>query len=54
MGADNYGFSTIPLVIRLSDIFLIVIGVFLLNLIAGLYPAGKAVIIGSVYTISNH
>ena len=54
MGTDTYGFSTIPLVIRRSDIFLIVIGVFLLNLMAGLYPAGKAVIIGSVDAISNH
>lgn len=53
-GTENYGFSTIPIVIRLSDILLIVIGVFLLNLMAGLYPAGKAASVDPVDAISNH
>ncbi|HJH31598.1 MAG TPA: ABC transporter permease [Methanosarcinaceae archaeon] len=48
MGSYNYGFevmagiSTIPFVVRIQDAVIIVLFTFLLNLIAGIYPASRA------------
>ncbi len=48
MGSYDYGFevmagiSTIPFVVRLQDAAIIVLFTFLLNLIAGIYPASRA------------
>jgi len=48
MGSYDYGFevmagiSTIPFVVRLQDAVIIVLFTFLLNLIAGIYPASRA------------
>jgi len=48
MGSYDYGFevmagiSSIPFVVRLQDAIIIVLFTFLLNLIAGIYPASRA------------
>ena len=48
MGSYDYGFeimpgiSSIPLVVRIQDAVIIVLFTFLLNLIAGIYPASRA------------
>ena len=48
MGSYDYGFevmagiSTIPFVVRIEDAVIIVLFTFLLNLIAGIYPASRA------------
>ncbi len=47
------GISSIPVVIRPEDIILIIIAVFLLNLIAGIYPAQQAAKLDPVKAISS-
>ncbi|WP_135605575.1 ABC transporter permease [Methanococcoides sp. NM1] len=50
---DTYGFTSIPVIVRATDVLLVVIGVFILNIVAGLYPARKAASFDPVYAISN-
>ncbi len=47
------GITTIPIIIRASDILFIIIAVFLLNLIAGIYPAQQAAKLDPVRAIST-
>jgi lipoprotein-releasing system permease protein len=47
------GITTIPIIIRASDILFIIIAVFLLNLIAGIYPAQQAAKLDPVRAISS-
>jgi lipoprotein-releasing system permease protein len=47
------GITTIPIIIRASDILFIIIAVFLLNLIAGIYPAQQAAKLDPVRSISS-
>jgi lipoprotein-releasing system permease protein len=46
------GLTTIPVVVRLGDILFIILAVFLLNLIAGIYPAQQAAKLDPVKAIS--
>ncbi|MBN2110059.1 MAG: ABC transporter permease [Methanosarcinaceae archaeon] len=46
------GISSIPMVIRPFDVLIIIAGVFLLNLIAGIYPAQRAASFDPVTAIS--
>lgn len=47
------GITTIPIIIRSTDIFIIISAVFLLNLIAGIYPAQQAAKLDAVKAIST-
>ena len=47
------GLTTIPIIIRVGDILVIIIAVFLLNLIAGIYPAQQAAKLDPVKAISS-
>jgi lipoprotein-releasing system permease protein len=47
------GMTTIPIIIRLEDILVIILAVFLLNLIAGIYPAQQAAKLDPVKAISS-
>ena len=47
------GPTTIPFVIRVGDILVVIIAVFLLNLIAGIYPAQQAAKLDPVKAISS-
>lgn len=47
------GITTIPIVIRVGDILLVILAVFLLNLIAGIYPAQQAAKLDPVKAISS-
>ena len=47
------GITTIPVIIRTGDILIIVFAVFLLNLIAGIYPAQQAAKLDPVKAIST-
>jgi lipoprotein-releasing system permease protein len=47
------GITTIPIVIRVGDILLVIFAVFLLNLIAGIYPAQQAAKLDPVKAISS-
>jgi lipoprotein-releasing system permease protein len=47
------GITTIPVVVRIEDILIIVSAVFLLNLIAGIYPAQQAAKLDPVKAIST-
>ncbi|WP_292378585.1 ABC transporter permease [Methanosarcina sp. UBA289] len=47
------GFTTIPIIIRIGDILFIIIAVFLLNLLAGIYPAQQAAKLDPVKAISS-
>lgn len=47
------GISTIPVIVRAGDILIIVSAVFLLNLIAGIYPAQQAAKLDPVKSIST-
>jgi lipoprotein-releasing system permease protein len=47
------GISTIPVIVRVGDILIIVFAVFLLNLIAGIYPAQQAAKLDPVKAIST-
>ncbi len=47
------GLTTIPIIVRLGDILFIIISVFLLNLIAGIYPAQQAAKLDPVKAISS-
>ena len=47
------GITTIPVIIRAGDILIIVFAVFLLNLIAGIYPAQQAAKLDPVKSIST-
>jgi len=47
------GITTIPIVVRAGDILVIIIAVFLLNLIAGIYPAQQAAKLDPVKAISS-
>jgi lipoprotein-releasing system permease protein len=47
------GLTTIPFIIRAGDILVIIIAVFLLNLIAGIYPAQQAAKLDPVKAISS-
>lgn len=47
------GPTTIPVIIRVGDILVIIIAVFLLNLIAGIYPAQQAAKLDPVKAISS-
>jgi lipoprotein-releasing system permease protein len=47
------GLTTIPIIIRIGDILVIIIAVFLLNLIAGIYPAQQAAKLDPVKAISS-
>lgn len=47
------GLTTIPFVIRPGDIMFIIVAVFLLNLIAGIYPAQQAAKLDPVKAISS-
>ncbi|MGM0771737.1 MAG: ABC transporter permease [Halobacteriota archaeon] len=52
--ADFYGIDEIPVFISISDIIITVAGVFLLNLIAGVYPAQRASGLDPLEAISTH
>ncbi|NPE28168.1 ABC transporter permease [Methanococcoides sp. SA1] len=52
--ADFYGIEKIPVIINSVDIFITVIGVFLLNLVAGVYPAQRAARLDPVEAISSN
>ncbi|MHB8102694.1 MAG: ABC transporter permease [Methanosarcina sp.] len=47
------GITTIPIIVRAGDILVIIIAVFLLNLIAGIYPAQQAAKLDPVKAISS-
>ncbi len=47
------GLTTIPIIIRIGDILFIIIAVFLLNLLAGIYPAQQAAKLDPVKAISS-
>ena len=47
------GITTIPIIIRIGDILFIIVAVFLLNLIAGIYPAQQAAKLDPVKAISS-
>lgn len=47
------GMTTIPIIIRIGDILVIILAVFLLNLIAGIYPAQQAAKLDPVKAISS-
>lgn len=47
------GISYIPVIIRPLDVFIIIVAVFLLNLIAGIYPAQRAASFDPVTAISG-
>jgi len=47
------GLTTIPIIVRVGDILVIIIAVFLLNLIAGIYPAQQAAKLDLVKAISS-
>jgi lipoprotein-releasing system permease protein len=47
------GLTTIPIIVRIGDILVIIISVFLLNLIAGIYPAQQAAKLDPVKAISS-
>lgn len=47
------GITTIPVVVRIEDILIIVSAVFLLNLIAGIYPAQQAAKLDPVKAVST-
>jgi lipoprotein-releasing system permease protein len=47
------GITTIPVIVRVGDILIIVSSVFLLNLIAGIYPAQQAATLDPVKAIST-
>lgn len=48
-----YGLDFIPVVVRIKDVLTIIIIVFLLNLIAGIYPAQRAASLDPVEAISS-
>lgn len=48
-----YGISSIPVIVRPTDVLLIITVVFLLNLIAGIYPAQRAASLDPVKAIST-
>lgn len=52
--AEFYGIEKIPVIISISDILITVIVVFVLNLIAGVYPAQRAAGLDPVEAISTH
>ncbi|MDA0525024.1 hypothetical protein [Methanococcoides alaskense] len=52
--ADLYGIERIPVIINSMDIFITIAGVFLLNLIAGVYPAQRAAGLDPVEAISSN
>jgi len=47
------GLTTIPIIVRIQDILFIIVAVFLLNLIAGIYPALQAAKLDPVKAISS-
>lgn len=47
------GITTIPIIIRIGDILFTIVAVFLLNLIAGIYPAQQAAKLDPVKAISS-
>ena len=47
------GITTIPIIIRVGDILFTIVAVFLLNLIAGIYPAQQAAKLDPVKAISS-
>ncbi|WP_011308356.1 ABC transporter permease [Methanosarcina barkeri] len=47
------GMATIPIIVRTGDILVIILAVFLLNLIAGIYPAQQAAKLDPVKAISS-
>jgi len=47
------GLTTIPIIVRVRDILFIIVAVFLLNLIAGIYPAQQAAKLDPVKAISS-
>jgi lipoprotein-releasing system permease protein len=47
------GMTTIPIIVRIGDILFIIIAVFLLNLLAGIYPARQAAKLDPVKAISS-
>lgn len=47
------GMTTIPIIVRIGDILVIILAVFLLNLIAGIYPAQQAAKLDPVKAISS-
>ncbi len=50
---EIYGIASIPVVIRTSDVLIIITLVFLLNLVAGIYPAQRAASFDPVSCIST-
>lgn len=51
--ADVYGMDSIPVAVYLSDVLLTILAVFLLNLLAGTYPAHHAAKLDPVEAIST-
>ena len=47
------GITTIPIIVRIKDILIIILAVFLLNLISGIYPAQQAAKLDAVKAIST-
>lgn len=52
--AGFYNLEKIPVIITISDILITVVAVFVLNLIAGVYPAQRAAGLDPVEAISTH
>ncbi|WP_129598363.1 ABC transporter permease [Methanohalophilus profundi] len=52
--SELYPIDSIPVVIRYKDVVLTVIAVFILNLIAGVYPASRAANMEPVEAIATH
>jgi lipoprotein-releasing system permease protein len=54
-GSEEFyaGITTIPVIVRLQDILLIILAVFILNLVAGIYPAQQAAKLDPVKAVSS-
>lgn len=54
MPEEFYGISSIPVIVRFTDVMTIILIVFFLNLAAGIYPAQRAAGLDPVEAIASH
>lgn len=54
MPEEFYGISSIPVIVRFTDVMTIIMIVFFLNLAAGIYPAQRAAGLDPVEAIASH